>query len=294
MREKKNELDSLFRTVLDLPTLKHICYGGIPEEYRPTIWRVLLGHHSPTTPEKRTKSYLFLKNESHSTANEALRVKDGHQIKLDLKRTRIEHVYFNGINLMDVFSNILITFAHNNPLIGYVQGMSDILTVFVHVFAAEGIEDAEPNAYFTFTSFIERIGSNYVCNQPGITEKIEWFERIITIIEPALSRNLLEKGLHAHLYAYRWFNCYFCREFEMSFVFKIFDSALSFDDLHSFSVFLGVSIVLFFKEKLMTLSFEASLVFLQNLNRYGWKSWEVERVLNNVFIIKKRMTEGII
>lgn len=191
--------------------------------------------------------------------------KHSHQIDIDIRRLACTHRTFLQADISFLFQNILTVVAVRRPAIGYVQGMADILSPFIQVFCTEDTGTAESSAFYAFSKFIDTVQANFIEGQPGIRRSISDLESAVAKADPELFGKLKSAGIKTHMYAFRWFNCFFVREFDMENAYLLFDSIFSHEDPSRYSVFFGAALLITDRSAIMCSSFEEILVFLQSL-----------------------------
>lgn len=163
------------------------------------------------------------------------------------------------------FQNILTVVAVRRPAIGYVQGMADILSPFIQVFCTEDTDTAESSAFYAFSKFIDIVQANFIEGQPGIRHNISNLEKAVAKTDPELFGKLESAGIKTHMYAFRWFNCFFVREFEMENTYLLFDSIFAHGDPNRYAIFFGAALLISDRNAILGGGFEDILVFLQSL-----------------------------
>ncbi|KAL0263946.1 UNVERIFIED_CONTAM: hypothetical protein PYX00_010809 [Menopon gallinae] len=120
--------------------------------------------------------------------------KHSHQIDIDVKRLSSRYKTFLNADISFLFHNILSVFAFRRPAIGYVQGMADILSLFIQVFCTEDTDTAESSSFYAFSKFIDIVQVNFIEGQPGIRHSILSLEKAVARSDPELFGKLESAG----------------------------------------------------------------------------------------------------
>lgn len=134
---------SQFRKVLDaenvdLSQLRTLAWNGVPQQFRPDVWQILLGY-LPTNRERRAAAIARKRKEYfdsipmflYSNEDADRTTQDGEnlrQIQVDLPRTSPDIAFFQQPLVQQAMERILYLWAIRHPASGYVQGMNDLLT----------------------------------------------------------------------------------------------------------------------------------------------------------------------
>lgn len=92
---------------------------------------------------------------------------------------------------------LLEAYAVYDPLIGYCQGMTDLLSPFV------ALLDDDCDAFGCFAKFMESARHNFRTDEVGIRRQLDSVSQILAACEPRLYRHLTSVGAQDCLFAYR-------------------------------------------------------------------------------------------
>lgn len=292
----------LCEKILDDRLVRKVCFGGVEDRYRALAWRVVFQTVSLRRDQhqqeimSRNDKYLMLaagygggpdsgvgsmpqvldRGEYRSRARVSR--KTMHQIDIDIKRIDSRHRTHLGTDISYMYRHILLLVAHRRPALGYVQGMADILVPFILVFSQENLETAESSSYFCYSRLLDEIQHNIVGLQTGMIRRLD---KSIEIAAPELRRHLRDIGLEMHMFAFRWFNCFFIREFKFPAVYKILDTIFASDSINELLLYFGVALVMNFKPVLIENDFSHNILFLQNMYEREWEDAEIELLLSS-------------
>ena len=96
--------------------------------------------------------------------------------------------------------NILLTYNEYNVNLGYVQGMSDLLSPLYVVVRDEPL-------VFAFANFMERMERNFVRDQSGMKKQMSTLNKLLQFMLPNLYKHL-EKCQSNDLFFF--LECYWC------------------------------------------------------------------------------------
>lgn len=209
--------ESEFLSVEDWPCpLRFAVYrsGGADPSVRPSLWMHLLDVYPSGAGPKDREEFLNRKAEEYyglryswqrlvqiGTIPEVLRDvtclvrKDVR--RTDRSRDLDEHALYN----------VLTTYALHHPSVGYVQGMSDLLSPLLHVMKTEAL------AYSAFCGLMQRMRDNFRRDGRSICTKFRHLQRAVRTHDPRLHDHLSAVGALDLLFCYRWLLLDLKREF---------------------------------------------------------------------------------
>jgi len=219
--------------VTEVPQLlEKIFRGGIDENIKSDVWKYLLGYykwHQPsevreTNRKARVEEYFRMKLQwksmSEDQQNRFASFRERKtQIEKDIGRTDRSHPFYLGDNNPNValLQEILMTYVMYNFDLGYVQGMSDLLSPILFVMKNE------VDAFWCFVGFMDKVVSNFDFDQGGMKRQLEDLAEILKYVDP-LFFNYLDSKESGNLYfCFRWLLIWFKREFDYSDTMKIWE-----------------------------------------------------------------------
>ena len=305
---------------IDLTQLRKLSWNGIPAELRPLIWQLMLGY-LPTNSgrreqaiERKRREYLESIPLYYDTSLDGTEVADRtthegeimRQILVDLPRTSPDLPFFQQGPIQKMMERILYIWSIRHPASGYVQGMNDLLTPLLLVamqpycidksnamrcdvatISATTLGEVEADAYWMLTKLLDNIQDHYTFSQPGLQRMVLRLEDIMRRHSPDLDEHFQEEGIQYMQFAFRWMNCLLLRELPLKAVLRLWDTYLA-EDRAGFENFHVYVCAVFLKEhekKLMEMSFQDILMFLQDLPTGEWGEEDVEPILSQAFIL---------
>lgn len=199
-----------FKTLLDSPNvdieqLKKLAWAGVPDEIRPTVWKLLMAY-LPTNSDRRASTLERKRKEYDEYALQAfqraasLDTQLSHQIHIDIQRTNAGMALYQQEATQKALERILYIWAIRHPASGYVQGINDLLTPFFQVFLAEhctstvdkcdmgalstqALAELEADCYWCLCKLLDGIQDNYTHGQPGIHRQVLRMKELISRVD---------------------------------------------------------------------------------------------------------------
>ncbi|RCK66440.1 GTPase-activating protein GYP7 [Candida viswanathii] len=127
-----------------------------------------------------------------------------------------EGIVITNIHLQKM-RNILLTYNEHNVNLGYVQGMTDLLSPLYVV-----IRD-EPLVFFAFANFMERMERNFVRDQSGMKKQMNTLNKLLQFMLPNLYKHLEKCQSNDLFFFFRMLLVWFKREFEWADVLTLWE-----------------------------------------------------------------------
>ncbi|KAL1231793.1 TBC1 domain family member [Trichinella spiralis] len=219
--------------ICDEESVKRIIFsGGIVPELRKTVWKYLLGMYQWSWTKEQCEQkqldfeqrYLRLREQWQLVdEDQASRWTDFRKykdlIEKDVARTDRTHSYYEGAENanLTLLSCLLMTYMMYHFDLGYVQGMSDLLSPLLMIF-----ED-EVDAFWAFVHFMEKSGTNFELNQSSIKSQFCQLRCLLDVVNPRLSEYLKSKDSGEMFFCFRWLLVLFKREFTFDDIFRLWE-----------------------------------------------------------------------
>ncbi|GFO47229.1 TBC1 domain family member 15 [Plakobranchus ocellatus] len=203
--------------------LKDIIFrGGVDPSIRSEVWKFLLGFYdwdscSRKRQEQRKRKvdeYFRMKLQWKTISAEQERrftlLKERRGlIDKDVMRTDRTHKFFAGDKNpnLQVLYDILMTYCMYNFDLGYVQGMSDILSPILVVM------ENEVDAFWCFAGAMERVCHNFEMDQNGMKVQLSQIHKLMQVQDPELCAYLEAHDSGNFYFCFRWILIVFKREF---------------------------------------------------------------------------------
>uniref|UniRef100_A0A665TFU5 TBC1 domain family member 15 n=1 Tax=Echeneis naucrates TaxID=173247 RepID=A0A665TFU5_ECHNA len=196
--------------------------GGIMPSLRKDIWKFLLGFYpwNSTAKERedilrvKTDEYFRMKvqwksvSEEQEMRNSLLR---GYRslIERDVNRTDRHNTFFSGNDNpgLTLLHDVLMTYCMYNFDLGYVQGMSDLLSPLLF------ITQNEVESFWCLTGFMELVHHNFEESQEAMKQQLLQLSILLKALDPELCDFLDSQDSGSLCFCFRWLLIWFKREF---------------------------------------------------------------------------------
>ena len=298
---------------IDLNALRILSWSGIPTGFRTMVWQLLVGY-MPTNKARREQAIFKKRKEYFDSIPQHFDVPDEdkgtneqqikHQITVDLPRTSPSIPFFQQTPIQKALERILYIWSIRHPASGYVQGMNDLLTPMLCVCMSPFIDgdvlrsdvttvdtqtlmNVEADAYWMFSKLLDNIQDHYTSSQPGLQRMVLRLEDLVHRIDNELHEHFETEGLQYIQFGFRWMNCLLLREIPLRAIIRIWDTYLSEDrgGFENFHVYVCAVLLKTYKLKLLEMSFQDLIMFLQDMPTMDWSEEDVEPILSQAFIL---------
>nr|XP_057904431.1 TBC1 domain family member 17 [Doryrhamphus excisus] len=196
--------------------------GGITPSLRKEVWKFLLGFYpwNSTRRERedilrvKTDEYFRMKvqwksvTEEQEMRNSLLR---GYRnlIERDVNRTDRHNTFFSGNDNpgLALLHDVLMTYCMYNFDLGYVQGMSDLLSPLLFV------TQNEVESFWCLTGFMELVHHNFEESQEAMKQQLLQLSILLKALDPELCDFLDSQDSGSLCFCFRWLLIWFKREF---------------------------------------------------------------------------------
>nr|XP_051697625.1 TBC1 domain family member 17 isoform X2 [Oryctolagus cuniculus] len=219
--------------LLRVPELKsRIFSGGLSPGLRRDAWKFLLGYLSwegsaeehKAHVRKKTDEYFRMKLQWKSVSPEQERrnsLLHGYRslIERDVSRTDRTNKFYEGPENpgLGLLSDILLTYCMYHFDLGYVQGMSDLLSPILYVV------QNEVDAFWCFCGFMELVQGNFEESQETMKRQLGQLLLLLRVLDPALCDFLDSQDSGSLCFCFRWLLIWFKREFPFPDVLRLWE-----------------------------------------------------------------------
>ncbi|XP_028669487.1 TBC1 domain family member 17 isoform X1 [Erpetoichthys calabaricus] len=228
----KELLDSEGRVQNPEQVKECIFKGGVAPALRHEVWKFLLGFYpwKSTAQEReeilrqKTDEYFRMKvqwksvSEEQEMRNSLLR---GYRslIERDVSRTDRNNRFYSGNENpgLTLLNDVLMTYCMYNFDLGYVQGMSDLLSPILFV------TQNEVEAFWCLVAFMEIVHSNFEESQEGMKQQLIQLNILLRTIDPELCDFLDSKDSGTLCFCFRWLLIWFKREFSFQDILNLWE-----------------------------------------------------------------------
>lgn len=219
--------------MVDTSRLKHnIFKGGLCHAVRKEAWKFLLGYfpwESSLEDRKvlqraKTDEYFRMKLQWKSVSEEQerrnSRLRDYRSlIEKDVNRTDRTNRFYEGIDNpgLVLLHDILMTYCMYDFDLGYVQGMSDLLSPILYVM------ENEVDAFWCFVAFMDQMHQNFEEQMQGMKLQLIHLSALLRLLDLSFW-NYLESQDSGYLYfCFRWLLIRFKRELSFQDVLRLWE-----------------------------------------------------------------------
>ncbi|XP_069572968.1 TBC1 domain family member 15 isoform X2 [Brachyistius frenatus] len=281
-----NRQDSEGR-VTNVPQLKHAIFkGGLCHAVRKEAWKFLLGYFewSSTLEERKTlqrdktDEYFRMKLQWKSVSEEQerrnSRLRDYRSlIEKDVNRTDRTNRFYEGIDNpgLVLLHDILMTYCMYDFDLGYVQGMSDLLSPILYVM------ENEVDAFWCFVSFMDQMHQNFEEQMQGMKTQLIQLSTLLRLLDLAFW-NYLESQDSGYLYfCFRWLLIRFKRELSFQDVLRLWEVMWTGLPCQNFHLLVCCAILDSEKQKIMEENYGFNEI-LKHINELSMKL-DIEEIL---------------
>ncbi|XP_041352062.1 TBC1 domain family member 15-like isoform X2 [Gigantopelta aegis] len=257
-------LDSEGR-IKDVDRVKDIIFrGGVESTLRSEVWKFLLDYYSwdstyKTRQELRKRKvddYFRMKLQWKTISADQerrfamLRERKG-LIDKDVTRTDRTQSFFTGDNNqnLQVLNDVLITYCMYNFDLGYVQGMSDLLSPILVVM------ENEVDSFWCFAGIMERLCGNFEMDQNGMKVQLAQIHKLMQVYDPELCNYLESHDSGNFYFCFRWILIMFKREFHFHEIQRLWEIVWTDRPCKNFHLVISLAILDSEKSTLMESSF---------------------------------------
>uniref|UniRef100_A0A8C2D6C1 TBC1 domain family member 15 n=1 Tax=Cyprinus carpio TaxID=7962 RepID=A0A8C2D6C1_CYPCA len=219
--------------VTDPQKVKKLVFrGGIDPSQRKEVWKFLLGFYpwNSTTKERedilrvKTDEYFRMKvqwksvSEEQEMRNSLFR---GYRslIERDVNRTDRHNSFFSGNENpgLTLLHDVLMTYCMYNFDLGYVQGMSDLLSPLLFV------TQNEVESFWCLTGFMDLVHQNFEESQEAMKQQLLQLSLLLRALDPELCDYLDSQDSGSLCFCFRWLLIWFKREFSFEDILSLWE-----------------------------------------------------------------------
>lgn len=217
--------------------LERVFHGGLEPPARPQAWLFLLGiypWHSTSreraslVAEKRNEYYRLKRrwwDDTERQADDDFWKDQKSRIEKDVLRTDRQLEIFGQSDIphpdpdsrfassganphLEQLKDLLITYNEYNENLGYVQGMTDLLSPLYVVLQDDSL------AFWAFCGFMRRMERNFVRDQSGMRDQLVCLDHLVQLMLPRLYEHLAKADSTHFFFFFRMLLVWYKREFD--------------------------------------------------------------------------------
>ncbi|XP_059856319.1 TBC1 domain family member 17 isoform X3 [Delphinus delphis] len=270
---------------------------GLSPSLRREAWKFLLGYLSwegsaeehKAHVRKKTDEYFRMKLQWKSVSPEQERrnsLLHGYRslIERDVSRTDRNNKFYEGPENpgLGLLNDILLTYCMYHFDLGYVQGMSDLLSPILYV------TQNEVDAFWCFCGFMELVHGNFEESQETMKRQLGQLLLLLRVLDPPLCDFLDSQDSGSLCFCFRWLLIWFKREFPFPDVLRLWEvlwTGLPGPNLH---LLVACAILDMERDTLMLSGFGSNEI-LKHINELTMKL-SVEDVLTRAEALYRQLT----
>ncbi|XP_029951479.1 TBC1 domain family member 15 [Salarias fasciatus] len=274
-------------SMVDTQRLRHAVFkGGLCHAVRKEAWKFLLGFYpwSSTLEERKslhrakTDEYFRMKLQWKSVSEEQerrnSRLRDYRSlIEKDVNRTDRTNRFYEGLDNpgLVLLHDVLMTYCMYDFDLGYVQGMSDLLSPILYVM------ESEVDAFWCFVSFMDQMHQNFEEQMQGMKTQLIQLSTLLRLLDLSFW-NYLEAQDSGYLYfCFRWLLIRFKRELSFQDVLRLWEVLWTGLPCQNFHLLVCCSILDSEKQKIMEEKYGFNEI-LKHINELSMKL-DIEEIL---------------
>ncbi|XP_063165176.1 TBC1 domain family member 15 isoform X2 [Candoia aspera] len=296
VEEWTKNMDSEGR-ILNVDTMKQMIFsGGLCHALRKEVWKFLLGYYPwNSTRDERTSmqkrkidEYFRMKLQWKSVSEEQekrnYRLRDYRSlIEKDVNRTDRTNKFYEGQDNpgLILLHDILMTYCMYDFDLGYVQGMSDLLSPVLYVM------ENEVDAFWCFALYMDQMHQNFEEQMQGMKTQLIQLSTLLRLLDSGFC-NYLESQDSGYLYfCFRWLLIRFKREFSFQDILRLWEVMWTDLPCQNFHLLICCAILESEKQQIMDKHFGFNEI-LKHINELSMKM-DVEDVLCKAEAVSMQM-----
>lgn len=298
VEEWTRNIDSEGR-ILNVDHMKQMIFrGGLSHALRKQAWKFLLGYLPwDSTKEERTQlqkqktdEYFRMKLQWKSVSEEQekrnSRLRDYRSlIEKDVNRTDRTNKFYEGQDNpgLILLHDILMTYCMYDFDLGYVQGMSDLLSPLLYVM------ENEVDAFWCFASYMDQMHQNFEEQMQGMKTQLIQLSTLLRLLDSGFC-SYLESQDSGYLYfCFRWLLIRFKREFSFPDILRLWEVMWTELPCKNFHLLLCCAVLESEKQQIMEKHYGFNEI-LKHINELSMKM-DVEDVLCKAEAISLQMVK---
>ncbi|XP_042203048.1 TBC1 domain family member 16-like [Homarus americanus] len=235
----------------DLALRRAIFFGGVEPQLRANVWPFLLHYYDFRTSFQQRQAIMEEKHQLYHKISTMRENMSGEEldwfrrnvqctVEKDVVRTDRSNPCFAGNDNpnLEKMKRILLNFAVHNPVMGYTQGMSDILAPIL----AEVRNEAD--VFWCFTGLMSKTIFVTSPKDEDMEKNLSYLRELLHLMTPRFFEHMQQQqdGMDL-LFCHRWILLCFKREFDENQALSMWEACWSNYQTDYFHLFLVVAIV---------------------------------------------------
>lgn len=237
----------------DVDSIKNLIFrGGVSPSIRKEVWKFLLDFYPWTSSSADRQKLVQIKNDEYYVMKlqwkTFTKVQENNfsefaqrksLIEKDVNRTDRNLEFFAGDNNINLhtLNDILMTYVMYNFDLGYVQGMSDLLSPILMLLRNES------ESFWCFVGFMNKLISNFDIDQAGMKEQLGNLFALLSFVDPGLASYLESHECANMFFCFRWLLVWFKRELNLDEVLRFWEVLWTGYPCQNFHLLVAVAIL---------------------------------------------------
>ncbi|XP_072396962.1 TBC1 domain family member 15 isoform X2 [Diabrotica undecimpunctata] len=217
----------------DVESVKTLIFrGGVTPSLRPEVWKFLLDYFPWSSTEAERQKLQAVKSDEYYNMKlqwkRMTKVQEDNfsdyrerksLIEKDVNRTDRTLDFYAGDNNanLQTLNDILMTYIMYNFDLGYVQGMSDLLSPILMLL------DNEVDSFWCFVGFMNKVSRNFDIDQAGMKDQLGNLHTLLAFVNPQLANYLDTHDSGNMFFCFRWLLVWFKRELSQEDVMRFWE-----------------------------------------------------------------------
>ena len=214
--------------------------------------------------------------------------------------TNYKQVYTKGRDKKNIFENethsdvierIIYIYSKLNKEVSYVQGMNELIAPIYYCFCIDNtvsLENVEADTFWCFTFMMKDIKKLFLKENDnlkgGILDRVFTLDLIIKTLQKDIYKILTKNNVNIFHFAFSWINVFFCQEFLMPDIIRLWDIIFSEKDRFCFVYFFSMAILQYKKNIIEKQDFCNIIGEMKNL-----QDENIEKIIEIAVFLKKKI-----
>ena len=215
--------------------------------------------------------------------------------KLVYTKGRDKKQIFENETHSDVIERIIYIYSKLNKQVGYVQGMNELIAPIYYCFSIDNtvsLENVEADTFWCFTFMMKDIKKLFLKENDnlkgGILDRVFTLDLIVSHLQKDIYKILNKNNVNIFHFAFSWINVFFCQEFVMPDLIRLWDIIFSEQDRFGFIYFFSMAILQIKKKKIEKKEFSSIISEIRNLENEN-----IEELIELAIYFKKKYDKKV-
>lgn len=215
--------------------------------------------------------------------------------RLVYTKGRDKNNFFENETHSDVIERIIYIYSKLNKQVGYVQGMNELIAPIYYCFSIDNtvsLENVEADTFWCFTFLMKDVKKLFLKesdnSEGGILDRVFTLDLIVSHIQKDIYKILSKNNVNIFHFAFSWINIFFCQEFIMPDIIRLWDIIFSEQDRFSFVYFFAMAILQIKMKKIEKKEFSSIISELRNLEKEN-----IEQIISLAIQLKNKYEKKV-